>query len=360
VALMPARSILHRAAPGRIFHHNLWFRHRHNNARYAALLPRLDRVDAYMAMCGGPGRVDVAMFHLMSRTESLRYRVLFELANRRYRNALVTDFTQVRYFTGRVVVDVDDPHFEPWEPQLLSRPNVAAYVVTDERVARRYEDAGVEKPWTVIPQGAAIDLLDPAEVDRVRATREPGTVVVGFVAAYLISDEDHDRENDLYNVEHLLTLWPAIVDRVREARLWLVGRASESVERRARALPGVTVTGSLAQPAALAHVANFDIALYPRVRDRGIQSMKVAEYMACGVPTVGYDYEVTRVVRDAGAGLLVSSPHEFVDAVATLASDPNRRRQLADAAARYGATLEWRALARRYERDVLDVHLPAV
>src|SRR4051812_6124612 len=164
-SLMPVRSILRQPAPGRIFHHNLWFRHRHNNARYAALLPRLSRVDSYLATCGGPGRLDVAMFHLMSRTESLRYRLVFELANRRYQHALVTDFTQVRYFTGRVVVDIDDPQFGPWEPQLLSSPNVASFVVTDERVAHWYEREGVEKPWTVIPQGTAVDLVDPTTVE---------------------------------------------------------------------------------------------------------------------------------------------------------------------------------------------------
>ena len=37
-----------------IFHHNIWFRGAHNNVRYDALLPRLSRIDNYLAVCAGP------------------------------------------------------------------------------------------------------------------------------------------------------------------------------------------------------------------------------------------------------------------------------------------------------------------
>jgi glycosyltransferase involved in cell wall biosynthesis len=108
----------------------------------------------------------------------------------------------------------------------------------------------------------------------------------------------------------------------------------------------------------LAYVANFDVALYPRTQDQGVRSAKVAEYMGLGVPTVSYDYRVTEVLRETGAGILVREPREFVEAVVALATDLERRAQVAAAAAAAGHELDWDVLARRYEREILDRYLP--
>ena len=57
------------------------------------------------------------------------------------------------HFDGPIVADVDDPFFTEREVELLKSPNVAAYVVTAEHAAQRYEELGVRAPWHVIPQG---------------------------------------------------------------------------------------------------------------------------------------------------------------------------------------------------------------
>jgi glycosyltransferase involved in cell wall biosynthesis len=66
---------------------------------------------------------------------------------------------------------------------------------------------------------------------------------------------------------------------------------------------------------------------------------------------------VTQVVRAAGAGVLVGSPREFVDAVVRLAEDEAGRRALAETAAVQGRSLDWRALAQRYN-EILDRYIP--
>ncbi len=76
------------------------------------------------------------------------------------------------------------------------------------------------------------------------------------------------------------------------------------------------------------------------------------------MPIVSYDYEVTANVREAGAGLLVSTQREFVDAVVALVEDESQRAVLAEAARAAGAELDWDALARRYEEEVLSRYLP--
>jgi glycosyltransferase involved in cell wall biosynthesis len=76
------------------------------------------------------------------------------------------------------------------------------------------------------------------------------------------------------------------------------------------------------------------------------------------VPTVSYDYEVTANLRETGAGLLVPDARSFVDAVVHLLTDDAARAELAAAAARAGADLDWDVLAGRFSSEVLDRFLP--
>jgi glycosyltransferase involved in cell wall biosynthesis len=344
--------------PGRIFFLSHWFRG-HNNPRYAELLPRLERVDAYLAMLSDRRLVRGLQYRAVMKP--LRPRLeprLVRLGARRYSGLFTTENEQIPFFAGPIVSDVDDPRFTEREAAQLSSPNVRAYVVTEERAAQRFRELGVETPHEVIPQGVDLSSLRTEDAEEVRrAGRGPDDFVVGYMAAWLLGDGDRGGENPLYNVEHLLELWPEIAARVPRARLWLLGGASGQVQERCRALPGVVLFGRVPREHLLAHVASFDVGLYPRAADQGIQSVKIAEYMGAGVPTVAYDYEVTQVVRTAGAGVLVGSPREFVDAVVRLAEDEAERRALAETAAAYGRSLDWRVLAERYN-EVLDRYIP--
>ena len=107
----------------------------------------------------------------------------------------------------------------------------------------------------------------------------------------------------------------------------------------------------------LAIASNFDIAVYPRTHDPGIRASKVAEYFGVGAPLVGYDHRVVADVREAGAGILVSSPREFVAAVERLLTRHDERSRLAAAAKAAGIERDWRTLAVRYA-ELLDRYLP--
>jgi len=347
-----------RAPADRIFFLSHWFRG-HNNPRYAELLPRLTRVDAYLAMLSDRRVVRGLQYRVLLRP--LRPRLeprLVRLGARRYRGLFTTDNEQIPHFRGPVVSDVDDPRFTARDAAQLGSPQVQAYVVTEERAARAFEALGVEKPHYVIPQGVDLSSFRQADVDAVaRRHREPGDFIVGYMAAWLLVGGDRGGENPLYNAEHLLELWREIRVRVPHARLWLLGGASKELEERAHALGGVVVFGRVPREQLLAHVANFDVGLYPRTKDQGIQSVKIAEYMGAGVPTIAYDYDVTQVVRTSGGGVLVESGREFVEAVVRLAEDDAARRSLAETAGAYGRSLDWRVLAERYN-EVLDLHIP--
>ena len=114
-------------------------------------------------------------------------------ASRRYRNLLTLDFDQLAAWRGAAVMDADDPFFRPREIELLNRPSLRAYVVTAERAARRYEALGVQKPWVVIPQGVSLGTATPALRAEAAQAKTPGELVLGWIAAHLLTEGDRGR-----------------------------------------------------------------------------------------------------------------------------------------------------------------------
>jgi glycosyltransferase involved in cell wall biosynthesis len=345
--------------PERVFFTSLWFKG-HNNPRYAELLPRLTRLDGYLATASDKRVRRAIEYRAFRWSASIRNPVVFALANRRYSAMFTADNEQIPYFRGPVVSDVDDPLFNSREAELLQRPNLKAYVVTAERAGRRYEALGVDKPYHVIPQGVSLSSLTPELVAQVAARRAPGDIVVGWMAAFLLAGTDRGGQGPLYNVDHLLELWDVIHGRLPNGKLWLVGAASERIKKRVESRDDIVLFGRVPREQALATAANFDIALYPRTEDTGIQAAKVGEFIGLGVPTVSYDYAVTENLRESGAGLLVPTAREFAEAVVHLGRDESARLALAAAARRAGAALDWDVLARRYEDEIFDRYFSRV
>ena len=343
--------------PDRVALFSIWF-HGHNNPRYAELLPRLERLDACLLRLPDSRIPRGLGFRAFVATKPLLHRALFASAARRYRNLLTLDFEQLAHWPHAAVMDADDPLFTPREVELLRRPALHGYVVTAEHAARRYEALGVDKPWVVIPQGVNLSAATPELRHAAAGRKQPGEVVLGWMAAHLLTSGDRDSDNPLYNVDHLLELWDEIHARVANARLWLVGSPSDRLQERVHGRADIELTGRLDRAEALATAACFDVAPYARTADQGIRAAKVSEFMGLGVPTVSYDYEVTSNLRETGAGVLVSDARAFVDAVVQLLSDETARGEIAAAAARAGSELDWDVLARRFAVEVLDRFLP--
>ena len=358
---VPLRRLLYGPQPdsSRIFFHNIWFRG-HTNPRYAELLPRLERLDAYLITCSSRRLLRHAQMRALSAIQGLRGDCVVNLAGRRYQSMLYTgNFHQaLPRFHGRVLVDFDDPRFDDEEVELLNSSNVHAYVVTAEWAARRFAGLGVVKPHVVIPHGVSLRSLSEAKTRTVADRyRTPEMFVVGYMASSMLSQGDPGAHNPMYNVDHLLELWDEIHPRVPNAKLWLLGDASTRVRGRCSAREDIVLFGRLPKDEVLSYVSNFDLALYPRTLDQGVQAAKVAEYMGAGVPTVSYDFQVTEILRESGAGVLVQTPRDFVAMVEHLASAESELKVLGDAARLAGQALDWDTLAARYQREILNVYL---
>jgi glycosyltransferase involved in cell wall biosynthesis len=338
-----------------VLYFNTWYRG-HNNARYSELLPRLERIRPYLLTFPRRRLARAASERAWRAVRGPVEPQVLHLLERRHPYAFVTDLTQLQALTVPAVVDVDDLAFTGENAALLRRSNVVAYTVTDPWAARRLEELGVEHPWHLIPQGVALDLLDLSEAAEFARLRG-GRPVVGYIAAFLLLTADRGGEKPVYNVDHLLELWDEIRARVPEALLWLVGDASRRLAERLRGRTDVMLFGRVPRGRLLAVASNFDVALYPRTHDPGIRASKVAEYFGVGAPIVAYDHRVVQDVREAGAGILVSTPREFVDAVERLLTNDGERARFAAAASAAGTERDWRTLATRYA-ELLDQYLP--
>ena len=346
------------ATPDRIALLSIWF-HGHNNPRYAELLPRLERLDACLLRLPDRRVPRGVGYRLFRAGHTPLYHVGLGRAAARYRSLLTLDYEQLASWPGPAVLDADDPYYTERAIELMQGPSLAAYVVTAERAARRYESLGVDKPWVVIPQGVNLSAVTPELRRRVGANKRPGELVVGWMAAHLLTEGDRDADGPLYNIDHLLSLWDEVHARVPQSRLWLVGGPSERLEQRLLGREDVLLLGRLPRAEALAATSCFDVAVYARTEDTGIRAAKVAEYMGFGIPTVSYDYEVTANLRETGAGVLVPDARSFVDALVALLSDEAMRRAMAERALEAGAALDWDVLARRFADEVLEPYLPA-
>jgi glycosyltransferase involved in cell wall biosynthesis len=336
---------------------SIWF-NGHNNPRHAELLPRLNRLDACLLRLPEQRIARGIGFRAFRAGRPVIHRAFFASAARRYANLLTLDFEQLAHWPNAAVMDADDPFFSERELALLKQPSLKAYVVTAESAARRYEALGIDKPWVVIPQGVNLAAATPELRAEAAAEKRPGEVVLGWMAAHVLTAGDRDSESPLYNVDHLLELWDEIRARVPNGRLWLVGGPSDRVVERLAGREDVKLWGRLPRERALAVASQFDVAPYARTQDTGIRAAKVAEFIGLGVPTVSYDYEVTANLRETGAGLLVPDARAFIDAVVHLMTEDVARGEIAEAARRAGRELDWDVLAGRYEREVLDAYLP--
>ena len=133
--------------PDRIFFTSLWFKG-HNNPRYAELLPRLTRLDGYLATASGERIKRGLQYRAFTLERPIRNPAVFALANRRYRTMFTADNEQIPHFRGPVVSDVDDPFFRPREVELMQQPNLKAYVVTRTERAGASSSSASTSPIT--------------------------------------------------------------------------------------------------------------------------------------------------------------------------------------------------------------------
>jgi glycosyltransferase involved in cell wall biosynthesis len=339
----------------------LWFS-THNNPRYADLFPRLDPLVRFYKVTLSRRRVLRGLQYRLWQafSDKLIYPGVLRYLGQRYGTLFTVDCHQIAAWPRHesVVIDIDDPVFSQTEVQLLNLPQVKAVIVTTEKAKMMFEQSGVARPIWVIPQGVSMEQIDPYKIQKIRTQfKGDRDVVIGYHAPTLTlsSDGPSRARGDQDDLDFLF----AALEKAREAepriKLWLFGEPSESVKKYAgegRAA-WVKLFGYLPLSDLLNYISNFDIGVYPRTWSPppGRFSVKIAQFMACGVPVVSTGMDEAFIIDEAQCGIVCASQEHFSQVLLDLVLTPERRTELGKSGQAYATTnLNWSKLIRRYER----------
>jgi 1,2-diacylglycerol 3-alpha-glucosyltransferase len=250
-------------------------------------------------------------------------------ASRRARSPLVfthhTRFADYRHYLGPLAA----PGAALTDTYLRRFWNACAAVIAPSRdLAGEIRAARVE----VIPTGVDVAAIaDREPVDPRPAMGWPKDAVVVVTMGRLAAEK---------SVGLVLGAFALAAANDERLRLLVIGDGPAAGSLRERAarpdLAGrVGFTGLLAHPDALASVAGCHTFCFASRTDT--QGLVLAEALACGVPVVARSGPgVADSVRSGIDGMVVGDMQGLATAIASLASDPERRREMAEAA-RQGA-----------------------
>ena len=127
------------------FWYGKWYPEGHNNCRYAALLPRIDSIEAVYQFRFA-SYLHAAIWQRLDKYLFSRYWYPYYLAclGRKHRALFCTNVEQIAYFNGPVVVDDDDPTFADDHINLLNSKNVVAVVTTTDLLKSSLMRAGLK------------------------------------------------------------------------------------------------------------------------------------------------------------------------------------------------------------------------
>jgi glycosyltransferase involved in cell wall biosynthesis len=277
----------------------------------------------------------------------------------RYCGCFGTELRHIDLFPGPIVMDIDDPKLNTNIVSRLNHPRVVAVVTTTSLLRSTLVEGGLKTPCFVIPSGVDLKKIDSTESQRLMSMypRESGTIRLGYALPRYYLDEEipeQNRELKLRSIGWLLEVMQAVWNSRPEIELWLLGKPSREAKRVCSSEGRIKMLGYIPYEQILAYYSLFDIALYPRTVDfQGRHSIKLIEFMACGLPIVSTGVSESFHVARAEAGLICDSEEAFVEAILTLAGNITLRKTFGEKGRRYAQGFDWDRLARRYETDIL-------
>jgi glycosyltransferase involved in cell wall biosynthesis len=257
----------------------------------------------------------------------------------------------------KVIVDIDDPVFNQAEVKLLNSPQVKAIIVTMDRIKAIFQQLGVIKPIYVIPQGVSTEHINSGSVEVIRVRfKGEADLVAGYIASTLTlsCDGPHRMMQGLNDLDFLLAAAQEARKTEPRIKLWLLGEPSKSVIKYVTQgrESWIKLLGYIPSLDILNYISNFDIAVYPRTKPDLVRfRVKIAQYMACGVPIVATNVEEgpSIILKEVRCGIICDSQEDFANTLVNLAKSAEIRLELGKAGQKYAReNLDWPILTQRY------------
>lgn len=203
--------------------------------------------------------------------------------------------------------------------------------VTDEAAAHYVDDCGVDRSKVdIVSNYVCMDTFGDAELRDVGFDDE-------FVVSYVGTLGGPHR-----GLDAVVNAMPAVIDRVPDARLLVVGNGQEyrchleSLVSELDIDDHVTFTGRVPFDDVPSYIAASDVCLVPHQLTGHTETTvphKLFQYMAMSRPVVVTDVTpLRRIVRETDSGMVVrpGDPAGFALAFVELANDENRARELGE------------------------------
>ena len=178
------------------------------------------------------------------------------------------------------------------------------------------------------------------EVRRLNAAKAVAVIPNGVNLNYFVPRQENPRNSsviaflgrmDYYpNIDAVLffakEVFPSVQKAVPEAKFRIIGSNPTRAVRDLVSIPGISVTGYVAD--VRPHLADAAIAVAPLRIARGTQN-KILEFLSMGIPVLSTTQAAKGVAVEPGKHLLVADgPENFAAEVVRLLKDPDLREQL--------------------------------
>jgi polysaccharide biosynthesis protein PslH len=190
---------------------------------------------------------------------------------------------------------------------------------------------------TVVPTGVDLEQYKPD------FSNEPASPIVMFVGAM-------DWEPNIDAMEYFCRqIWPAVLARVPDAKLRIVGR-NPGERVRALSASSIEITGRV--PSVAEHLREASVVIVP-LRIGGGTRLKIYEAMAAGKAVISTSIGAEGLDVHHGRDIvLADSPDSFSDAVSTLLHDDQARHKYQRAAAELAARYDWAVIGEHFGRTL--------
>lgn len=250
-------------------------------------------------------------------------------------------YGRVRPFPLSTLYALEAERLARYEARMASEFDASIFVSEAEAEIVRRRSA--RRELSVIPMGVDLEAFRPAPEDA--RPHEPVAVFTGVMGYFPNADAVTYFARDIF---------PRVRSQVPKARFEIVGRNPAAEVRRLARLPGVTVTGTVAD--VRPYLANAALAVAPFRISRGVQS-KVLEAMASGLPIVGTRLAFQGLTATDEDGIRVAdSPESFAEEVVGLLRDPAHRAEQGRRARRHVERHHrWEEVGALLERKLLEL-----
>jgi sugar transferase (PEP-CTERM/EpsH1 system associated) len=225
------------------------------------------------------------------------------------------DYRQFRSFPIRYGYGLEARKLRRYEKQLTE--NFDYCTLTTQGELEEFKQLNVDKPSTVIPNGVDATYFQPH-------SKPKNSHIIAFVGRM-------DYFPNIDGATHFARgIFPIIRQRVPKAELWLVGSNPRRAVRDLGVIPGVKVTGHVADIRPYLLAASVTVA--PLRLARGTQN-KILESMAMGIPVVATAVAAKGVAAVPGKHLFVADdPAQFAGEVSRVLENETVAKSLADSA----------------------------